>query len=184
MFAFPKNRYTKAMSVLHWAIGTAIVGVVGTVKLAQWTDKENKERKGRLMHVHKSLALVVAALVPVRIGIRLASRIPKHLPGLKPIEEKAGNASHLALYGFMVGMPASGIAMGYFSGYGIPFFWTKVNGSSSPDKKLAGAAYQAHSLMGKALFYFIPVHAGAAFFHAWKGRRIFGRINPWGAPKN
>lgn len=167
-----------ALSRLHWVIGASVVGCVATVKLSQWSDKDDKERKGRLMHLHKSLALVVAALVPVRIGVRLASRMPAHLPGTR-VEQLGGSLSHLALYGLTIGLPASGIAMGYFSGYGLPFFWTKIDGASTPNKAISGAAYKAHSLMGQVLTYLIPLHVGASLVHVYKGHRIFGRINPF-----
>jgi hypothetical protein len=37
-------------------------------------------------------------------------------------------ATHYALYGFMTVMPASGIAMGYYGGKGLPFFYTTIPG--------------------------------------------------------
>jgi hypothetical protein len=92
-----EQRYPRSLSTLHWAIGLSIVGCIATVTVSQKTDKENKEKKARLMHVHKSLALIVAALVPVRIAIRLTSKMPKHILGLSKWEERAGSASHLAL---------------------------------------------------------------------------------------
>jgi cytochrome b561 len=79
----------------------------------------------------------------------------------------------------MVAMPASGIAMGYFSGYGLPFFWTKIEGTKTPNKELADNAYKVHSFLGQVLFYFVPLHVGAAFFHAYRGHKIFSRINPF-----
>jgi superoxide oxidase len=161
---------------MHWIIAAGMVGVVGSVKMAQNTD--DKQKKGKLMHFHKSLALVVAALIPLRLGLRITSYIPKSL-GHSTWEKKAGELSHLALYGMMIGLPVSGITMGWYSGYGLPFFWTKFKGSSTPDKKVAGTAYKIHSYMGKAFFYFVPVHIGGAYFHVLRGQPIFPRINPF-----
>ena len=172
------DSYSRLLSVLHWTMGGAIVGCVGTVTLAQNT--KDKEWKGRLMWTHKSLALIVLALVPARLGARYFSRIPKALPGRK-IEHLAGKLSHLAMYGFMIGLPVSGALMGYYSGFGLPFFMWKIPGASKEDKNvpLAKAMFKVHSLVGQALFYAIPLHAGAAFYHVFKGQKIFSRINPF-----
>jgi cytochrome b561 len=50
----------------------------------------------------------------------------------------AAKAGHLALYGFMVIMPATGIAMGMYGGKGLPFFWTTIPGFEEKNGKLAG----------------------------------------------
>ena len=155
--------YSKFLSRLHWVIGGSIIGTVASVKLAQNT--KDKEWKGRLMNVHKSLALIVCALVPVRIGARFASNIPKPIGNL--YERMAASATHLGLYAFMIIMPVTGssffvfvslftsswlftfsyqgMTMNYFGGYGMPFFWTKFKGADEPNKELSKTAYQVHS---------------------------------------
>ena len=172
------DRYSRSLSVLHWAIGGGIVGAVACVKLAQNT--KDKEWKARLMTTHKSLALVVLALVPLRMGARFYSHIPKMLPG-SLLEQKAARASHTALYGFMLALPVSGVAMGYYSGYGVPFFAVRkaIKGAETPNKAIAGAAYKVHALAGQVFVYFLPLHIGASLLHTWRGQKIFSRINPF-----
>ena len=62
----------------------------------------------------------VHQVVP-RIALRAASAVPAALPVSFP-EHVAANLSHGALYAFMIGMPATGLAMGYYGGKGVPFF--------------------------------------------------------------
>lgn len=69
--------------------------------------------KGTLMMIHKSTAVILGALIVPRLALRLTSSIPAALPGSYP-EHIAANASHAALYAFMLGMPATGFAMGYY----------------------------------------------------------------------
>lgn len=175
------EQYSRSLSVLHWAIGGGIVGAVACVKVAQ--NMEDKEWKSRLMTTHKSLALIVLALVPLRVGARFYSHIPKALAGAS-YQHTAATWSHRALYGLMLSLPVSGVAMGYFSGFGVPFFGIKkaVPGSSTPDKEVAGMAYKAHSYMGQALVWILPLHVGASIMHAWRGQKIFRRISPF--PRN
>lgn len=170
------RRLVVSHSFAFRVMGGSIVGAVATVKVAQNT--KDKELKGKMMNIHKSLALIVLGLVPFRLGARYFSHIPKVLPG-HWVEQLAGKASHAALYGFIVGMPVSGIIMGWYGGYGIPFFFTKFQGAATPNKELAGNAYKAHAFMGKILVYFLPIHVGAAGYHLVKGQKIFSRINPF-----
>jgi cytochrome b561 len=51
-------------------------------------------------------------LIP-RLFIRATSKIPAHIPG-STMEVLAGKASHLLLYGAIVGMPVTGVLMGYY----------------------------------------------------------------------
>jgi cytochrome b561 len=62
------------------------------------------------------------------------------LPG-SGIEHGLANLGHLGLYAFMTIMPATGIAMGYYGGNGLPFFFTTVPGIVKTDdnKQSSGA---------------------------------------------
>merc|ERR1712154_759919 len=93
----------------------------------------------------------------------------------------AADAGHLGLYSFMIFMPASGIAMGYYGGKGLPFFWTKVEGTDTPNKKIAGGAYRRHKRAGKAFEILVGAHIGGAAMHVLMGDTIFARINPFKA---
>ncbi len=66
-------------------------------------------------------------MVP-RIALRLTTRIPGALAG-NIFEKVAANASHAAFYALMTFMPASGIAMGYYGGKGLPFFGYTIPGA-------------------------------------------------------
>jgi len=103
---------------------------------------EDKALKGKLMNVHKSFGVLMAGLAVPRIALRLTTKIPAHLPGSHAIENLAGNAVHLGMYGVMIFLPLSGITMGYFGGKGLPFFGAHIPGATEPNGALAKAAYQ------------------------------------------
>lgn len=147
------------------------------------------------MHRHKSLGLLTGMLVLPRFAYRLIN-FKKHLlpklEGSGQIEHGMGNLSHFALYGFMTVMPASGIAMGYYGGKGLPFFNTSFAGVVHTDETKAGnvaiakQSYSIHKTLGTYGKYLIPLHAGAAVSHWARGHKIFTRINPFrsGFPKH
>ena len=78
-------------------------------------------------------------------------------------------------------MPVSGVAMGWYGGGGIPFFFgIKMPGAPAEQKNpgLAKLSYQYHKLAGQALEYFVPLHVAGAFWHVLRGHTIFARILP------
>ena len=152
-----------------------------------------KAEKGLWMHRHKSLGLLTGILVAPRLGYRLfnaAKYRVGHIAGTGPLEQKAADASHLLLYGFMTIMPASGIAMGYFGGKGLPFFGTTISGIVHTDEtkkgnqKIAGQAFKIHKTLGTYGKFLIPLHAAGAVQHAARGHTIFARVNPFRSPKH
>ena len=79
------------------------------------------------------------------------------------------NYFYKRLYACMIFMPVSGIAMGYFSGKGIPFFGYLIPGKKEPVGSIAGFAYKSHTFVGPIFEYIIPFHMSAVGFHALKG---------------
>ena len=56
-------------------------------------------------------------LVP-RLATRMFSRIPANTDALASLSK----ASHLGTYALLTTMCATGFGMGYFNGFGLPFF--------------------------------------------------------------
>lgn len=183
MSVVPALAYTRAAGVFHWLVAFPLIGCVGTVLKAQQAPKEEK---GLWMHRHKSLGLLTGCVVAPRLIYRLLSRPAynvRHLQGNAAWENAAGNVSHYVLYAFMVIMPATGIAMGYFGGKGLPFFYTTIAGAEKPNGGIAKNAFNIHKQVGTYGKYLIPVHVGASGLHWARGQSIFTRVNPFRAPR-
>eukprot|EP00954_Amorphochlora_amoebiformis_P026487 1379528-Amorphochlora_amoeboformis.AAC.1 len=80
------------------------------------------------------------------------------------------SASHGIMYFFLVAMPVTGIAMGYYGGRGLPFFGYKIPGiakekRSKDTKKIAGNAYKIHKKLGPYFEYISALHVGATGYH-------------------
>jgi cytochrome b561 len=166
--------YPAGMQIMHWAFATCVVGCVGTVNSLQFTN--DKKLKGDLMFYHKSFGVLGALLLAPRLIVRATSYIPAHVPGAA-WEKIAGAASHIALYGFMIAMPVTGVAMGYFGGKGLPFFYTTFDGAKEANGDIAKQAYKTHKFIGGYGQYLIPVHVGAVGYQfMFKGRNILTRM--------
>eukprot|EP00005_Dracoamoeba_jomungandri_P003019 CAMPEP_0174261048 /NCGR_PEP_ID=MMETSP0439-20130205/11201_1 /TAXON_ID=0 /ORGANISM="Stereomyxa ramosa, Strain Chinc5" /LENGTH=203 /DNA_ID=CAMNT_0015345459 /DNA_START=37 /DNA_END=648 /DNA_ORIENTATION=+ len=180
--AKPVDLYPKSIRVLHWAMGTGIIGAIGFVQAAMYT--EDKELKGKLMHLHKSFGLLVGAAVIPRVGIRLMSTSIPKLPTGTLFEHMGATFTHYSMYGFMMFMPVSGIVMGYYGGRGVPFFkYSGIQGAPEEKRKpeVAKKAYKLHKKVGQIFEYgIIPLHITAVpYHHLIKGQKILSRMNPF-----
>eukprot|EP00937_MAST-01D_sp_MAST-1D-sp2_P003867 g3867.t1 len=156
-----------------------MVGCVSAVLIAQ--EYKGKPEQGSWMFRHKSLGLLTGLLVAPRVAAKLATRAPEALRGSGAVEHVVAKVSHWAMYGFMIAMPASGIAMGYYGGKGLPFFYTTFAGAQGDAKRgdIAKQAFGIHKQLGTYGKFLIPVHVGAAGMHAVRGQQVFKRINPF-----
>uniref|UniRef100_A0A7S2UZ64 Cytochrome b561 bacterial/Ni-hydrogenase domain-containing protein n=1 Tax=Fibrocapsa japonica TaxID=94617 RepID=A0A7S2UZ64_9STRA len=169
--------YTKAVSYMHWLSAPAMLGCVGTVLQAQQVKGKSK---GDFMFYHKSLGLLSGILVAPRLGAKLISKAPAAIEG-SMFEQIAAKISHNALYIWMIVMPSTGIAMGYFGGKGLPFFYTTISGASTPNGDIAKNAFWIHKQAGVYGKYLIPLHLAGTAKHLASGQNILKRINPFSA---
>lgn len=175
--SLPSLAYSRTASSFHWLVAFPTMGSIATVLKAQQSPKEEK---GKWMWRHKSLGLLAGMLILPRVAYRVLSR-PSivDLPGNSAMENTLGKLGHYGLYAFMTIMPATGVAMGYYGGKGLPFFGTKFEGASTPNGSIAKNAFSVHKQLGVYGKYLVPVHVGAAGWHFARGQPIFARINPF-----
>lgn len=138
-------------------------------------NTKDKTEKANYMFYHKSFGLLAFGLLGPRLVARLTSKSPGPVVGASAIEHAGASLSHLAMYGFAIFLPVSGVVMGAYSGFGLPFFYTTI---PSIEKKppVAKQAYELHKIAGQVLEYFVPLHVAGAFYHVFRGHTIFARI--------
>lgn len=146
----------------------------GFVLAAQNT--QDKAEKGKYMFWHKSFGLLAAGLLGPRLIARFTSKSPGPIIGANTMEHLAGSLSHIAMLGFAIVLPVSGVIMGTFSGFGLPFFFTTIP-SLRKEPDVAKQAYNIHKQAGQIFEYFIPLHVAGAFYHVFRGHTIFARIS-------
>lgn len=172
-------RYNKYLAMLHWLIATTTLGGIFAVLTAQRV--EEKEEKIKYMQLHKSFGLLTGALMIPRVGLRLTTKIPT--PFAESLWERVlASFTHHSLYGLLVGLPISGLIMGYFDGRGAPFFGLfrtpHIENPTKGDKDLAELIWAGHKLVGKGLELLIGLHLVGNFYHIFKGQNILRRMDP------
>lgn len=176
-------RYPASLRALHWATAAGVATCMGSVSAARRAGADAD--KAWWMMVHKSTALLVAAAAVPRLLVRLTAPLPGPLPGASRVERAAADASHAALYACTVLMPATGMAMGYLGGKGLPFFGLftvpGMDKRTDASRAAASAAAAAHTRLGSLLWYAVPLHVAGAAQHAARGHAaVWARMRPWG----
>ncbi|KAI2489713.1 Prokaryotic cytochrome b561 [Fragilaria crotonensis] len=186
MLPYAAQAYTRVAASFHWMVAIPLIGCVGTVLKAQQAPKEDK---GYWMYTHKSLGLLTAIVVAPRLVYRVYNRVAykvEEVQGSSAIETIASKAVHYGLYAFMIIMPATGVAMGYYGGKGLPFFYTTFSSPVAADDaqkktygEIAKNSFKLHKQIGTYGKYLVPLHVGGALQHSARGHAIFTRINPF-----
>ena len=158
------RRYTAAARAFHWVSALLVFAIVPLA----WIFVEFKNPPGGAgpyASLHKTLGLVVLALIVGRLGWRLANP-PPALPGRMPAWEKgSATVSHWLLYFIFLAMPVSGYLMSSGSKHPISilglFDFPKLPVSAA----VAASAQQAHLLGQWAVYALVLVHIAATAWH-------------------
>ncbi|MBV4491344.1 cytochrome b [Pseudomonas oryzicola] len=150
--------------LLHWLMALLIlamlfIGVSMVVDLSP--------RHTLLLSLHKATGLALLVLVVLRITVRLALPHPPLPHNLPAPQRWAAGASHVLLYGLMLGMPLLGWGMLSAGGYPAPLGLPAI---APHDLQLYAVLRQAHGWAGYLLFATVQVHLAAALMHAWVRR--------------
>jgi cytochrome b561 len=147
--------------LLHWIIAFLIIGLlyVGLIMV----NMVNSPEKFELYGYHKSLGVIVLALIIVRLGWRWINPTPT-----LPTPDLASRLSAPVLYILMLMMPISGIIMSQGGGHAISLFgWFTLPSLIEKNPFLGKLAWQIHGYTGKMLIGMIGLHFIAALYHQW-----------------
>lgn len=151
--------------VLHWATAASIAGMIGLG--LYMSDMPRGPAKVSLIQLHKSLGVMVLALVLVRIGWRIREGWPEPAAHLSAWEARLARATHWFLLIIPIGIVASGIvrSLAYarpVEVFGLPFIPKVLDERNVPLNDIAGAV---HDTLAWALVAVITVHVAAALRH-------------------
>ena len=175
-----RDRWGVVSQCLHWLV-LALVLWMAWLGLTM-TDMPNTPRKVDTYSLHKSLGLLVLALMLLRGGWRLYAGAPDPVPGTPTWQHRIASATHGALYLLLLAIPASGWVINSASGFPLRWFGLfrvpQLTGRSEPLEELAETW---HEWMFWALVVVVLAHAAAAIWHhlfqqdATRARMLPGR---------
>ena len=155
-------RYSTPAIVFHWTLAILIPATLG---LGWFMMSIEDEPAGpTYFNLHKSVGIIVFALVLARLGWRLMHR-PQALPGQPGWRTRAPQAVHGFLYGCMIAMPACGLAGALLGKKPLAFFGMVLPRVVTPDHDLAEKFFNLHGILAWVLAGLIVVHVAAGLKH-------------------
>lgn len=174
-----QDTYGAITKLLHWLMALAFIGmlIVGFIM----EDMPSGPDKLRLYSLHKATGIVLLGLVALRLGWRLANKVPE-LPLWMPRKQHlAAHAGHWGLYALMFAIPLTGWLMSSSFGFSVSVYGL----FTMPDlvevnKSLGGFMREMHGWLAIALIALLCAHVGAALLHHFYFRdKILKRMLPW-----
>ena len=177
-------RYDRVAAWLHWGIGALLLAEIAFGFLLDDLAPRGTPARGAVINLHKSVGIVLGALIVFRIAWRLAHTPPPWPASMSAARRRAANAGHAALYACMLISPLAGYLGSNFSKHGVRFFGAELApwGPDSPGayRILVGV----HDWSSYLLLALTIGHVALALRHALVERDgIFDRIVPWNPPR-
>ena len=116
-----KGGYGVISQTIHW-LTAALLVVIVALGLYSSTLPRDTEWRDEILHLHKSLGLLIIALTLVRLAWIAYTPVKLHDAKLKRWEVLAARAGHILLYLILLLMPLSGIIFSGGAGREIGFF--------------------------------------------------------------
>ncbi|MGI9424687.1 MAG: cytochrome b [Hyphomicrobiaceae bacterium] len=114
---------------------------------------------------HKSLGVIILAVVALRLIYRIFNGAPPDEPTLKGLQRVAAHVAHWSLYGLLIAVPIVGwVATSMFPALDV-FGVVKLPALAAPNKAMAEQLFDLHDVLGKVLLIIIAIHFVAALFH-------------------
>lgn len=159
------DRYGSLMIGMHWLMLLLLIAVYVMTYLHDFAPK-GSELRAEFKVWHFMLGLCVLALVFARLVMRLTSgTTPLVTPPISHWMKLSGDAMHIALYVFMIGMPVLGWLAVSAKGDPIIFYGLQLPALISQDKGLYDWLKDIHETIGTIGYYLIGLHTAAALVH-------------------
>lgn len=170
-------RYDRVALALHWLSAVLLVLMTGL----GWymMDIEHTPGAKPYFMLHKSLGLIVLALVLVRLAWRRSHPVPQ-LPSRMPAWQlRAAQMVQLGLYLCLLALPLAGVAGAAHSKSGLVFFGYALPRLAAPNHDMAETYYDIHGALVWLLVVLVCAHIAGALKHRFIDRDgVFERMVP------
>lgn len=163
-FRLIPTRFDAVSMTLHWLTAALVAAqLVGGWSLSLVQDDQAAEQ---LLALHRSLGVVLWAVVAARLIWRSRWAVKPPLPPtMPPAQKAAARVVELALYGLLLLQPLTGLGHSLARGKSFQLFWVRVPTLMARDKPLSGLLHDVHATTAKVLLALIAMHVIAALFH-------------------
>ncbi|MFM8331469.1 MAG: cytochrome b [Candidatus Methylumidiphilus sp.] len=163
------EKYPAPLRVLHWATFAAFLVLFITGPIMVDLDKTDPLRRN-LFDWHKSLGVIAALLLAVRLTLRLRSTLPALPDSLRRWEARLAHWGHYTLYALMAVTPIVGYAHSNLHGRPVKLFGLELPKLFPTVEHLGGPAGYVHTVLAYTLLGLIAVHVAAVLKHRYIDR--------------
>jgi len=157
--------YDPVARAVHWIVAVLAVSVIwlgwaipGAPRETEWRDL--------LLLLHRSVGLVILALMLFRVLWRIGHPPPPLPADFPRIEALAAHADHALLYVLFLVMPLSGVLNAAAAGHPVSFFGlVAIPPLPLANDRLSEAAIAVHLAAQFLLYALVAVHVAAALMH-------------------
>lgn len=166
-------RYALVRRLLHWAVAVLVILMIpGGLIFTEFDNRATIESLfgagsfNRFYDLHKSVGVVILALMAARIGALLVWPSPPRTPPLAFPIRAAATASHVALYALLIVTPLLGWAGVSAFRAPIPVFHLFEMPPIAPqDRELSQRLLSLHSIAAFTVAALVTIHVAAALWH-------------------
>ena len=165
---------------LHWLVALAVVGLFGLGLWMTGLDYYDPWYR-QAPDLHKSIGVLLCALMVLRLGWRMVNPRPAPEPTLTPFERTASRLAHALLYGLLFAVMAAGYLISTADGRPLEVFGLfEIPATLVGLRDQADLAGDIHLALAIAVIALAGVHALGALKHHFIDRdrtllRMLGR---------
>ncbi len=151
--------------VLHWGMALAIFGLFGLgLYMVELTYYDALYRT--LPSIHKSIGILMALALLLRITWRWSNPVPEAVTGTRPFERRLAAIVHRLFYLLIAVIMLSGYLISTADGSAISVFgWFSVPASLTSIPRQEDIAGLVHQYLAYFLIALVVLHAAAALKH-------------------
>ena len=162
-------RYTGVAIALHWLMAVALFGAFALGFYMH--DLPFSPNKLKLFSWHKWAGVTLFAVLMLRIVWRLTHRPPALPSNMPQWQQRAAEATHIALYGLMIAIPLTGWLMSSAKGFQTVWFGVlPIPDLLNKDEALGELLQIVHLSLNILLALTVFAHIGAALKHHFINR--------------
>lgn len=119
------DRYGIVSRMIHWTTAILFIALIPMGIFASMIPEDTWFRNHYYV-VHKTIGMLVFALLLARLFWNRRSQRPALDASLKPAERRWAHRVHIMLYGMMIAVPVTGYVMTSYHGYPTYFFTLEI----------------------------------------------------------
>lgn len=177
------HRYGSVTKLLHWSVFLLLLFQYLAAKIMTHIGRDSTVLgvgQDFLYDWHKSIGLVILALMIVRLAWRSATPLPDWSPMLSEPERRLSHRLEVLMYLMLLAMPISGYLFVMAGNYGVRLFgaWHLPN-PIGKRPELAHASLVLHVLFSYAVLVVVSWHVGHVLKkHCYDGGKFLQRMLP------